>query len=86
MHSYSGEELEFLKENKPGLTYKQLCLLFNTKFNLDVTEESIGKNCRSLGINPLRTHQWTDENYQFLRDNISTSSYRELCKKINKRF
>lgn len=41
IHRYSFEEIEFLKKNAPGRTLKELQLMFNKKFNIDISEQSI---------------------------------------------
>ena len=40
-HKYSVEEVEFLKQNVTGRTLKDLCSMFNKKFELNVSEHSI---------------------------------------------
>lgn len=41
MKKYTDEMIEFLKEVTPGKTYKDITELFNNKFNLDTTVETM---------------------------------------------
>lgn len=41
MKKYTDEMIEFLREVTPGKTYKEITELFNNKFNLDTTVETM---------------------------------------------
>lgn len=41
IHKYTPEEIEFLRQNVPGRTLKEIQYLFNKKFNLNVGEYSL---------------------------------------------
>lgn len=50
IHKYTPEEIEFLKQNVPGRTLKEFQRLFNEKFNLNVSEQSIENAKRRYNI------------------------------------
>lgn len=50
MHFYTAEEIEYLKEITPGRSNKEITLLFNEKFRLNLSEKAIGATRKRHGI------------------------------------
>lgn len=47
---YNNEEIEFLRQNIPGMNYSALAEMFNERFGTDTTALRIGELCRSNGF------------------------------------
>lgn len=57
-HKYTAEEIEFLRENYSEYSVKELTVLFNKQFNLNVTETAIKTTLTRNKIYSGRTGQW----------------------------
>lgn len=49
-HKYSKEQLDFLKENVEGITYRELTKQFNDRFNLSIDHLRIKAMCGRLKL------------------------------------
>lgn len=90
---YSKEQLQFLRDNVKGRYYHELAQLFNAHFGCDIKSDTIGTVCRAHGMrNELHLHgrkvsrPYSEEQIQFLRDNIMGRSYKELTEMFNRMF
>lgn len=83
---YTDEMIEFIRENAPGLSQKELTARFNNHFSTNKTVKQIAAVC---GKHKIRSHTnsfYTDEMINFLRENIAKSNHKELTKEFNKKF
>ena len=85
---YSQEEIDFLKENAQKYTYKELAIVFNKKFNTSKSIDSIQQMCmKKLKIKAISEKiHYSEEEKQFLIDNIGNHSYAELAVLFSKKF
>lgn len=49
-HRYSVDEIEYITNNVPGRTLKELCSMVNAKFNLNITEEMLSNFKSKRGL------------------------------------
>ena len=83
---YTDEMIEFIRENAPGLSQKELTARFNNHFSTNKTVKQIAAVC---GKHKIRSHTnsfYTDEMINFLRENIAKSNHKELTIEFNNRF
>ena len=83
---YTDEMIEFIRENAPGLSQKELTARFNSHFSTNKTVKQIAAVCGKHKIRSYTNSFYTDEMINFLRSNIAKSNHKELTKEFNKRF
>lgn len=86
---YTQEQKEWIKENAPFSTLKQLTLLFNETFNENKTRTSINKICLWYGIKSLSSNyslKELKEQNMWLFENADKFDVKELTEKFNKTF
>jgi hypothetical protein len=85
-HSYSSEEIEFLKKIVKGRSYKEINTLFNERFGLELSFFQTYLKIRSLGVVGKTSHTYTPDEVKFLKENIAGRCYAELTKLFNEHF
>ena len=85
-HSYTDEQLAFLRDNVKDMPYRHLTELFNHRFGLNLSERAIKDTCLRRKFLRGITHRYTDEQLTFLRDNVKDMPYRHLTELFNHRF
>jgi hypothetical protein len=86
-HSYSLEEIEFLKSQIKGRSYTEVHKLFNERFGLALSLYQIKYKIQEAGLRTRKLlHKYTPEEKQFIEDNIPGRSYAELRHMFNQKF
>jgi hypothetical protein len=87
-HKYTIEEEQFLIDSAAHYNYSELTKLFNQKFGTDVSETGIQQRCSKVLKTRAKSlhHHYSDEEKQFLSDNIEGHTYQELTDLFNLRF
>ncbi len=81
---------DFIEENMDGTKNKELCVLINEEFDIEITMPKLAafmqyKNIRRGGkMGPKK--KWTDKIIQYLRDNVNNFSNKELCEELESQF
>ena len=87
-HRYSEEEIQWLKDNVCTMTYNDLAIKFNKKFNLDVSGKTLKGYVSKSKIPHKKWVQpryvYTNKEIEWLRENINCyRTYKELAKEFN---
>lgn len=80
-HNWSEEEIEFIKSNYKKMTYKEMALLLNRP------QVSVEQKARKIGIYKsleMNCLNYSDDDIQYLKDNISKLSYQEMANHLNR--
>jgi len=88
---YSAEQIEFLREHIKDRSYAQLAAAFNKRFGTAASRGAIRGVCRNQGISFEKSDLglytiYSDEQRQFLKDNVQDQSYTQLAVLFNRRF
>lgn len=88
---YTGEHIQFLKENAHDYTIPQLTLKFNEKFNVNLKESNISYKVLSLGIIKKTSFDYLKEELDYLKElsNLYLSFndiYKLFSEKYNRSF
>lgn len=71
-HYYSKEELEWIRENGPNHTAKELAKAFNERFNLEQSSRQVSQRRQKLGVSSKFTHLMKiDKKGKFRKGGIS---------------
>ena len=86
--SYTNKHRQFLEANAKGRSYEALAVLFNQEFGTDIGRLTISKLCRRFGISNGSTSRrpYTDEEIEFLGQNVHGMDYGTLAGMFNERF
>jgi hypothetical protein len=57
-HTYTPEEIRFLKENAIGHSWAEVTALFNERFGIKLSKAQIKNKCRQLGVKTGRTRSF----------------------------
>lgn len=79
---WTEAEVEFLRENILGNTYKALAQMLNERFHTQRKADAIKKYCENHGMTNY-CNLWTEEEKEFLRLNCHLP-YKELAEKVSK--
>ena len=94
-NSYTGEQLEFLRDGYQKMNTLDLTEAFNKRFGQSRTHSAIRSVLRNNGIKCGRKHKdrlvrrlrlYTEEQIQYLRDNYRDISVAEMAEKFNTEF
>lgn len=83
---YTDEMIEFIRENAPGISQKELAIRFNERFSANKTTKQIATVCAKYKIRSFTNSFYTNEMLDFLRINISKTCLKELTKQFNNKF
>ena len=88
LSSYTEEHRRFLEANIQGRSYSAMAVLFNQKFGTTITHKTIRSLCHRYDLSNGKPDRrpYTDEQIEFLRDNVQGISYHVLAKMFNERF
>ena len=87
-HTYTAQQLQFMASNNKIMTCKQLALAFNERFGTSLSANALRNKCDRSPEVPRKyaNHHYTDEQWQYLRDNIINDEFKELSEKFNSKF
>ena len=81
---YSAEMIEFLRENKVSMTMRELTQKFNDTFGQKRSVQAINSICFKNGLPPKI--RYPDVVINFIKNNVSKMTYKELSDSLNERF
>ena len=85
--TYTPEQNEWLRENRPHMTGSRLTREFNRRFGTDRKQSAVEKYCVKLGVHRPRGIKWTAEHESFISSNIGEfESWDALAKALSNRF
>ena len=79
-HTYSEEEIGFLRENYPKYSMKELTPLFNETFNLQLKEKTLTAYCVSHKISSGRTGRFEEGHISPQKGKKLSAEHYEKCK------
>ena len=86
-HKYTEVEDNWIRENLPDYSWKDLRNEFNSRFSTSVSTQSLVSHAiMVLGLHRTHPHEFTKEQDTWIRDNISQMSYSEMTKSFNEIF
>jgi hypothetical protein len=85
-HRYTPDEIQFLNENIDSYTNAELAQLLKDKFGAAVTSASVGYALHSRGIKRSKIHTYTEEQINWLQENIKGRRQSEVAEDFNARF
>lgn len=80
-HNWNEKEIQFIKDNYMSMTYKEMALRLNRP------QVSVEQKARKIGINKseeMNITNYTKEDVDYLKSNISKLSYSEMAKTLNR--
>lgn len=83
-HRYTQEQNIFLKENFAENTQEELAKKFNDHFGTNLHKRAIYTHCYDNAYIMPKTHRWTDEQIQIIRDNMADKTVKEIAEMIYK--
>jgi len=88
LSSYTEEHRRFLEAKVQGRSYSAMAVLFNKKFGTNITHKTIRSLCRRFGLTNGKPDRrpYSDEQIDFLRDNVHGVNYAILADMFNERF
>ena len=93
MLKYNEEQIKWLRENSKKFTVKELVPIFNEKFDKNVDYDKLYHLMSRNNINvkiedcrPIKNIVYSQEQIDWVKDNIDLYYYKELCEEFNKKF
>jgi hypothetical protein len=88
VYRYTPAQIRFLEKKIAGRGYAELTELFNRRFGLDQTEDSIRYAVYSRGLTSgsPRPHTWTPKEIRFLKSKIAGRSFANMAELFNEHF
>jgi hypothetical protein len=88
MHKYSPKEIKWLEKNVVGRSYAELTELFNRRFGLVQSEQSIryAASSRGMAHGLHLLHHYTPAQIRFLERTVPGRGFEEAAKLFNKHF
>ncbi|MCL2168405.1 MAG: HNH endonuclease [Defluviitaleaceae bacterium] len=88
LSSYTEEHRQFLEDNVQERSYSAMATLFNVKFGTNITHKTIRNLCRRFGLTNGKPDRrpYSDEQIEFLRENVKGVDYSTLAEMFNERF
>jgi hypothetical protein len=84
---YTPEQIEFVRENVAGRRYADLAELFNKRFGTAYSAKQLSSLANYLKTgNGLRRNRVSEEEIQFIRENLPGRSFNETAKLLEERF
>lgn len=84
MRKYPTEQIDFLRDNIAGRSYSDMTIMFNERFGLSKTVAQIKSTLKNYGLKNGRG--FTQEQIEFVRDNITGTPLKEMTSMFNQRF
>ena len=88
LSSYTEEHRQFLEDKVEGRSYTAITVLFNKKFGTNITHKTIRNLCRRFGLSNGKPDRrpYSNEQINYLRENVLGVGYAELSEMFNKQF
>jgi hypothetical protein len=91
-HRYTPEQIKYLKQIYKGRHISEITKLFNKRFKLSQTENSIKSAAQNRGIKsgykhrPTHSQKYFDRHISFIKKHLPGNHYAEFVPKFNERF
>jgi len=85
-HRYTAEEVDWLKENAAGTSFRELTTQFNETFGTELKYTAVKTACKNRGIKNGLWKVYTDEHIEWIRDNIALVPLNDFLTLFNKHF
>jgi hypothetical protein len=85
-HKYTPEEIQFLRDISPGRYRAEILEMFNRNFGASLDMIRLNGILERHKIHSEKKRKYTQEELQFIRDNLTGRSYAELAEMFNRRF
>ena len=93
MNKYSQEQVHWLIANGPNYTINELLKMLQTKFNLKISYNALYNLLHIHYVQPKSQHRnrtlkgkYTEQQIQWIKDNIDNYYYPDMVKEFNKKF
>jgi len=83
MRKYAPEMTQWLSENVPGFSFREIAPLFNKRFNANLTALQIKTVCQKRGIKNGKKFVFSKAQQKYIVDNYANMTYKNISDNLN---